>query len=89
MHTTTVRTKIDADHRLSLKVPDDFPTGEMEIVIVANPVTPPPAETREEGMEWLAEPIGEDELALLEDFDRFRAEHPFRLASKVDDETSP
>jgi hypothetical protein len=78
MYTVKLKTRISPDHVVTLKVPADFPTGEVELVIVATPAEHQPRPDKHPD-DWQSIPLSDADLAILDDFESFRQEHPIRF----------
>jgi hypothetical protein len=74
------------DHRLEIRLPDEFPVGPAEVTVLAEA---PRAETLSHSASAMLAVLEElkhqsltpEEERILDDFERFRQEHPFELAS--------
>lgn len=53
MHAVNVETRVSADHRLNIELPDTFPVGEVEVTIRAKTDAPHTQETLIEFLDWL------------------------------------
>jgi len=87
-----LKVTVPEDHQLEIRLPQDFPAGPAEIIVLAGPASGEGAPKGGSG-ELLAalETLRsmertEEEERVLEDFDSFRQTHPFDLASLVDDD---
>ncbi|MFL6202731.1 MAG: hypothetical protein ACJ76J_26480 [Thermoanaerobaculia bacterium] len=90
MHAHKLRVTIPDDHRLKLAVdlPADFPSGPAEVIVLAALSQPgdEAAESRQRQTLFILDEIRSMELTreeeeVLEGFESFRREHPFRLVS--------
>ncbi len=79
---------IDEDHRLEVRLPDDFPAGPAEVIVLAATKIQEAADATSAERHRLLGVIqdlkstrltSEEEL-LLDEFETFRSEHPFRLS---------
>ena len=93
MHAHKLKVTIPKDHRLVIAVdlPADFPAGPAELIVLASPSRPfNGVESRQPQSLAILDEIHSLELTsreedILEDFERFRREHPFRLVSLDED----
>ncbi len=89
MQAHKMKVTVPEDHQLEIRLPQDFPAGPAEIIVLAAPANEG-AQKRESGELLVAlESLRsmertEEEERVLEDFDRFRQANPFDLASLVD-----
>jgi len=84
-----MKVTIPEDHELEIRLPEDFPAGPAEVIVLAGPSG---EGSRKAGKLLTAlenlrsfERTREEER-VLEDFDRFRQAKPFDLASLVDED---
>lgn len=93
MHAHKLRVTIPTDHRLEIAVdlPADFPSGPAELIVLASPSRPTNGvESRHTQSLAILDELHSTELTkqeedVLEEFESFRREHPFRLASLNED----
>jgi hypothetical protein len=91
-HKLQVTIPQEPDREIAVRLPDDFPSGPAEVIVLAgsqnagrtadHPYQPTSA-VLEELLSFEATP---EEDKILEDFQSFREEHPFRLNS-LDEES--
>jgi hypothetical protein len=90
-HKLQVTIPQEADREIAVHLPDDFPAGPAEVIVLAGQQSSERAADRphqptlavlEELLSFEATP---EEDKILEDFESFQQEHPFRLNS-LDDE---
>ena len=92
-----VKITIPEDHRIEVRLPDDFPEGPAEVIFLTSrlagaaqpgPGLDPPAQQRT--LTALAElhsvPLSAEESEILDGFDSFRREHPMNFASLAENE---
>jgi len=83
-HKLRVTIPQDHDREISVRLPDDFPAGPAEVIVLADARSSLPdvgQPTAAALAELLAfQPTAEEEK-VLDDFESFREEHPFRLDS--------
>ena len=97
LHAHKLKVTIPEDHRVEVRLPDDFPEGPAEVIFLTSRlagVAPPgpgvdlPGQQRT--LAALAElrsvPLSAEESAILDGFDAFRREHPIRFASLTEEE---
>jgi hypothetical protein len=90
-----LRVTIPTDHRLEVEVrlPEDFPPGPAELILLAGSPKGSLTETASEAASGALQILGElrsferteEEERVLEDFEAFRREHPVRLLSLDED----
>ena len=81
-----VKVNVLADHRLEIRLPDEFPVGPAEVTILAEragaeSLSPAAGEVLAALEELQQLRLTPDEERILDEFERFRQEHPFELAS--------
>lgn len=94
MHAHKLKVTVPEDHRVELRLPDDFPEGPAEVIILAarsngeNGVGAPPEQQR--ALAALAElrsvPLTPEEEEVFDQFEAFRREHPIRFSSLTDED---
>ena len=87
MHAHKLRVTIPTDHRLEIAVdlPADCPPGPAELIVLASPSRPAHPQFFAVLDEIHSTELTEQEEEILEGFERFRSEHPFRLVSLDED----
>ena len=93
MHAHKLKVTIPKDHRLKLAVdlPADFPSGPAEVIVLgaASPTDPTEGDSLRQQLAVLDEirssALTREEEEILDGFESFRREHPFRLASLDED----
>ena len=94
MHAHKLKVTIPEDHRLKLAVdlPADFPPGPAEVIVLGTPsrsLEETAAESLRQQLAVIDEirstPLTCEEEEVLDGFEAFRREHPFRLASLDED----
>ena len=91
MRTHKASVTVPEDHRLEVCLPEEFPAGPAEVIVSAETTEERPEQDergRAERRSMTAviqelrslRPTDEEER-ILDEFDRFRQEHPFRLSS--------
>lgn len=83
-----VKVTIPEDHQLEIRLPEDFPSGPAEVIVLA--ARPVETESRKSIRAALSE-LRElertpEEEQILEDFEKFRQVHPFTLSSLAGEE---
>ncbi len=97
LHAHKVKVTIPEDHRVEVRLPDDFPEGPAEVIFLASRLAGAPQPGRgidpspkQRTLAALAElhsvPLSAEESEILDGFDAFRREHPIRFASLAEDE---
>ena len=91
-HKLQVTIPQEPDREIAVRLPDDFPSGPAEVIVLAGPQSTgrtadhpyqPTSAALEELRLFETTP---EEDKILEDFESFRQEHPFRLNS-LDEES--
>lgn len=94
MHAHKLKVTIPQDHRLKLAVdlPVDFPPGPAEVIVLgtaSRSLAEPDAESLQQQLAVLdkirSTALTREEEEVLDGFESFRREHPFRLASLDED----
>lgn len=93
MHAHKLKVTIPQDHRLKLAVdlPVDFPPGPAEVIVLgaSRSLAEADAESLQQQLAVLDEirstALTREEEEVLDGFESFRREHPFRLASLDED----
>jgi hypothetical protein len=80
---------VPESHRLEIRLPDDFPSGPAEVIVLAAPKAKDfLAESQRDMLLALDElrtlQRTEEEERVLDEFEQFRQEHPFNLSSLTD-----
>lgn len=89
MHAHKLKVTIPEDHRLKLAVdlPADFPPGPAEVIVLTAALQP--ADRVHQQLAVLEEirsaALSQEEEEILDGFETFRREHPFRLTSLGED----
>lgn len=88
MQAHKVKVTIPEDHQLEIRLPDDFPSGPAEVIVLAT--RPVETESRKSMLAALSE-LRElqrtpEEEQVLKDFEEFRQAHPFTLSSLAGEE---
>ena len=85
-HRLQVTVPKDHDREISVPLPDDFPPGPAEVIVITDSQSPalrsPRPRTTIEKLRSFHRTPEEDKV--LDDFEAFRREHPFRLDSLSD-----
>lgn len=89
MHAHKLKVTVPEDHRVELRLPDDFPEGPAEVIVLAAR-----AGGAERGQKQARAALAElrsveltsEEKEILDQFEDFRREHPFRLSSLTDED---
>lgn len=88
MHAHKSKVTIREDHRVEVRLPDDFPEGPAEVIILANRSNHPTGQ--QQALAALAElrsvPLTPEEKQILEEFESFRRDHPIRFSSLTDED---
>jgi len=84
-HKLQVTVPEEPDREIAVHLPDDFPAGPAEVIVLAgsqNRDADRPYQPTESALkELLSFEATPEEEKILEDFESFRKEHPFRLNS--------
>ena len=81
----------ESGREIAVRLPDDFPAGPAELIVLASPQKPardadhPYQPTTAALNELLSFEATPEEEKVLEDFESFRKEHPFRLSSLAEE----
>lgn len=94
LHAHKLKVTIPEDHRVEVRLPDDFPEGPAEVIFLTSRLADaaPGIDLQAQQMTLaaLAElhsvPLSAEESAILDGFDAFRREHPIRFASLTEEE---
>jgi hypothetical protein len=95
MHAHKLKVTIQEDHRVEVQLPDDFPEGPAEIIVLTNrpaggASTGAERPARQRTLAALAElrsaQLTPEEEGVLDGFETFRREHPVRFASLKDED---
>ncbi len=86
-HRLQVTVPKDHDREISVPLPDDFPSGPAEVIVLAGSqnASRPPAPTKAALAELLSFQGTPEEEKILDDFESFQREHPFSLSSLVEE----
>ncbi len=100
MQAHRLRVEISEDHQLHVALPDDFPAGPAELIVLSqSPERPRATHGRRKGSaalpeanermlellkSWHGKPLSADEKRIHDDFEAFQAKHPLRL-SRLED----
>ncbi len=96
LHAHRLKVTIPENHRLEVRLPDDFPEGPAEVIFLtsrlAGDTRPKPGfdpRAQQRTLAALAElrsvPLSPEEVAVLDGFETFRSEHPIRFASLAEE----
>lgn len=89
MHAHKLNVTIQDDHRVEVQLPDDFPEGPAEIIVLTAKGDADRLSAQQRMLATLAElrsvQLTPEEEETLDAFDTFRKEHPFRLASLTEE----
>jgi len=95
MHAHKLKVTIQEDHRVEVQLPDDFPEGPAEIIILTSRPSGGVSagsdrSTQQRTLAALAElrsvKLTPEEEEVLDGFETFRREHPVRFASLKDED---
>lgn len=93
VHAHKLKVTIPKDHRIELRLPEDFPAGPAEVIVLAHPVGSEPqklSSAQERALANLEElrslRLTQEEEEVLDQFESFRREHPFHLSSLTDED---
>jgi len=91
-----LKVTIQEDHRVEVRLPEDFPEGPAEVIILTNRlageqrIPGSPVSARQGTLAALAElrsvPLSREEEAVLDGFEAFQREHPVRFASLTEED---
>lgn len=93
MHAHKLKVTIPKDHRIELRLPEDFPAGPAEVIVLAHPAGPGQqrlSSAQERALAQLEElrsvQLTKEEEDVLDQFESFRSEHPLHLSSLTDED---
>jgi hypothetical protein len=90
VHAHKLKVTIQEDHRVEVRLPDDFPEGPAEVIVLANRQGTETASAQQRTLSALAElrslQLTPEEEEVLDGFETFRQEHPVRFNSLTDEE---
>lgn len=97
MHAHKLKVTIQEDHRVEVRLPDDFPEGPAEVIVLANrpaggaqPSPESHLSARQQTLAALADlrsvQLTPEEQEVLDAFETFRHEHPIRFASLTEED---
>lgn len=85
MQAHKLKVTVPEDHQLEILLPDDFPPGPAEVIVLASPSGKSAvAGNRDLGLvldELRSFQRTEEETRVLDDFEEFRRDHPVNLSS--------
>ena len=93
-HKLQVTVPTDHDREISVRLPDDFPPGPAEVIVLADSLNAQGDVSRQSRpteaalgalREFLSFQATPEEEKVLDDFDSFQREHPFSLNSLTDE----
>jgi hypothetical protein len=88
VHAHKSKVTIREDHRVEVRLPDDFPEGPAEVIILANRSTYPAEQ--QQALAALAElrsvQLTSEEKQILDEFESFRRDNPIRFSSLTDED---
>lgn len=89
MHAHKLNVTIQDDHRVEVQLPADFPEGPAEIIVLTTAGDDDHLSSQQRMLATLAElrsvQLTPEEEEILDGFETFRKEHPFRLASLTEE----
>lgn len=90
MQAHKLKVTVPEDHQLEIRLPDDFPSGPAEVIVLAGSAPKSSLEGSQRDMLFALDELRtlqrtEEEERLLDEFDQFRQEHPFNLSSLKDE----
>lgn len=84
VHTHKLKVTI-RDHRAEVRLPEDFPEGPAEVIVLTNRKPRAQLTGKQQALAALAElrsvPLTPEEEQVLNDFENFRQAHPIRFSS--------
>lgn len=85
-----LKVTVPEDHQLEIRLPDDFPPGPAEVIVLAAPKAKNSPEGSRREMLLALEELRtfqrtEEEERVLDELEQFRQEHPFSLSSLTDE----
>ena len=94
MQAHKVKVTIPENHRVELRLPDDFPAGPAEVIVLAarsgnldgNLESTEQARALAALQQLRSASLTREEEEVLDQFEDFRREHPFRLSSLMDED---
>ena len=86
-----MKVTVPEEHQLEIRLPQDFPAGPAEIIVLADASVEEPSERASGSLLAALETLRsleltEEEERVLEDFEHFRQTYPFDLATLRDEE---
>jgi hypothetical protein len=83
IHKLQINVPENHDREISIPLPDDFPSGPAEVIVLAAPhkASRPPALTTSALAELLSFQRTPEEEKVLDDFESFQRVYPFSLSS--------
>lgn len=87
-----MKVTVPEDHELEIRLPEDFPAGPAEVIVLADSAARSPLEASQRDMlavlnELRTSKPTEEERRVLDEFEQFRQEHPFDLRSLTAERT--
>lgn len=93
MHAHKLKVTVPKDHRIELRLPEDFPAGPAEVIVLAQTSGSEKqrlSSIQEKALANLEElrsvRLTREEEEVLDQFESFRSEHPFNLSSLTDED---
>lgn len=89
MQAHKLKVTIPEDHRIELRLPDDFPEGPAEVIVLAGRPGGPEGgqqQARAALAELRSVELTPEEKEVLDEFESFRQDHPFRISSLNDED---
>ena len=91
MHAHKLKVTVREDHRVEVRLPDDFPEGPAEVIVLAAQRNQEARSTgQQQALAALAElrsvQLTPEERQVLDEFESFRRDHPIRFSSLIDED---
>jgi hypothetical protein len=79
---------VPEDHQLEIRLPNDFPAGPAEVIVLASPRSR--SESQKDMLRALQElknlQLTPEEERVLDEFDEFQRQHPINFSSLVEED---
>jgi len=81
---------IPKDHQLEIRLPEDFPSGPAEVIVLAGSGEKTFSESQQDMLQALQDlknlQLTPEEERVLDEFDEFQRQHPINFSSLVEEE---
>lgn len=90
MHAHKLKVTVREDHRVEVRLPEDFPEGPAEVIVLAQRNQGAYPAGQQQSLAALAElrstQLTPEERQVLDEFESFRRDHPIRFSSLTDED---